>query len=209
MRLQRRQFLQLGAAHGAAAAAPAFWRRASAIDYPVRPVRLIVGFPAGGPQDIVARLMGQWLGERLGQQFIIDNRSGADGNIGADAVVHAARDGYTLLLCGSPNAINASLYDNLNFVFLRDLAPVAGIARVPLVMEVNPSLPVMTVPQFIAYAKTHARPDQFCFRRHRQPAACRGRTVQADGRHQHDPRALSRRGAGAHRPARRAGPGHA
>jgi tripartite-type tricarboxylate transporter receptor subunit TctC len=154
MRLQRRQFLQLGGALGAATTAPAFSRRASALDYPVRPVRLIVGFPAGGPQDIVARLMGQWLGERLGQQFIIENRSGADGNIGAEAVVHAARDGYTLLLCGSPNAISASLYDRLNFVFLRDLAPVAGIARVPLVMEVNPSLPVTSVPQFIAYAKT-------------------------------------------------------
>jgi tripartite-type tricarboxylate transporter receptor subunit TctC len=151
MSFRRRRFLQLA---GAAAAAPALPRLAGAPDYPTRPVRLIVGFPAGGPQDIVARLVGQWLGERLGQQIIVENRSGAGGNIGAEVVVNAAPDGHTLLLVGSPNAINASLYDKLNFVFLRDIAPVAGIARVPLVMEVNPSVPVRTVPEFIAYAKT-------------------------------------------------------
>jgi tripartite-type tricarboxylate transporter receptor subunit TctC len=151
MSFRRRRFLQLA---GAAAAAPALPRLAGALDYPTRPVRLIVGFPAGGPQDIVARLMGQWLGEQLGQQIIVENRSGAGGNIGAEVVVNAAPDGHTLLLVGSPNAINASLYDKLNFVFLRDIAPVAGIARVPLVMEVNPSVPVRTVPEFIAYAKT-------------------------------------------------------
>jgi tripartite-type tricarboxylate transporter receptor subunit TctC len=151
MSFRRRRFLQLAAA---ALAAPALPRLAGALDYPTRPVRLIVGFPAGGPQDIVARLVGQWLGERLGQQIIVENRSGAGGNIGAEVVVNAAPDGHTLLLVGSPNAINASLYDKLNFVFLRDIAPVAGIARVPLVMEVNPSVPVRTVPEFIAYAKT-------------------------------------------------------
>jgi tripartite-type tricarboxylate transporter receptor subunit TctC len=151
MSFRRRRFLQLAAA---ALAAPALPRLAGALDYPTRPVRLIVGFPAGGPQDIVARLVGQWLGERLGQQIIVENRSGAGGNIGAEVVVNAAPDGHTLLLVGSPNAINASLYDKLNFVFLRDIAPVAGMVRVPLVMEVNPSVPVHTVPEFIAYAKT-------------------------------------------------------
>jgi tripartite-type tricarboxylate transporter receptor subunit TctC len=159
MRMRRRQFLQRAAA--AASVAAALPRRAGALDYPTRPVRLIVGFPPGGPQDIVARLMGQWLGERLGQPFIVENRSGADGNIGAAAVVNAPRDGYTLLLVGSPNAINASLYDKLSFVFLRDIAPVAGIARVPLVLEVNPSVPAGTVPEFIAYART--RPGRINF----------------------------------------------
>jgi tripartite-type tricarboxylate transporter receptor subunit TctC len=152
MRLRRRQFLQFV---GAAAAAPAFSYRAWALDYPTRPVHLIVGFPAGGPQDIVMRLMCQWLSERLGQSFIVENKPGASGNVGAETVVRAAPDGYTLLSVSSPNAINASLYKNLNFNFIRDIAPVGSIMRVPLVMEVNPSLPVKTVPEFIAYAKAN------------------------------------------------------
>jgi tripartite-type tricarboxylate transporter receptor subunit TctC len=114
-----------------------------------------VGYPPGGPQDIVARLLGQFLSERFGQQFIIENRSGAGGNIGAEAVINAAPDGYTMLLVGSPNAINATLYEKLNFVFLRDIVPVASIGRVPLVMEVHPLVPAKTVPEFIAYAKAN------------------------------------------------------
>jgi tripartite-type tricarboxylate transporter receptor subunit TctC len=152
MKLPRRRFLHLAAA---AAALPAVARIARAQTYPARPVRIIVGYPAGGPQDIVARLMGQWLSERLGRQFVIDNRSGAGGNIGAETVVNAPPDGYTLLLVGSPNAINASLYDKLTFVFLRDIVPVAAIARVPLVLEVHPSVPVRTVPEFIAYVRAN------------------------------------------------------
>jgi tripartite-type tricarboxylate transporter receptor subunit TctC len=152
MKLPRRRFLHLAAC---AAALPALSRVASALDYPTRPVRIIVGYPAGGPQDIVARLMGQWLTERLGQQFVIDNRSGAGGNIGAEAVVNASPDGYTLLLVGSPNVINVSLYGQLSFVFLRDIVPVAAIIRVPLIMEVNPSVPVRTVPEFIAYVRAN------------------------------------------------------
>ena len=123
--------------------------------YPARPVHLIVGFPAGGAADIVARLMGQWLSERLGQPFIIENRPGAGGNIATEAVVRAPPDGYTLLLVTATNAINATLYENLNFNFIRDIAPVASIDRAPLVMVVNPSFPAKTVPEFIAYAKAN------------------------------------------------------
>jgi tripartite-type tricarboxylate transporter receptor subunit TctC len=158
MKLPRRTFLQLA---GAVAAAAVFPRRASALDYPTRSVRFVVGFAPGGQQDIVARLLSQWLSERLGQQFLVENRSGAGGNIGAEAVVNSPPDGYTLLLVGSPNAINATLYDKLNFVILRDIAAVASIARTPLVMEVNPSLPVKSVAEFIAYAR--ARPGQINF----------------------------------------------
>jgi tripartite-type tricarboxylate transporter receptor subunit TctC len=152
MNLPRRRFLHLAVT---AAALPIVSRVARAQTFPRRPVRIIVGYPAGGPQDIVARLTGQWLSERLGQQFVIDNRSGAGGNIGVEAVVNAPPDGYTLLLVGSPNVINASLYDKLNFVFLRDIVPVAAIARVPLVLEVHPSVPVRTVPEFIAYVSAN------------------------------------------------------
>ena len=152
MKLRRRQFLHLTAG---AAALPVISRLAWAQTYPARPVHLIVGFPAGGPQDIVMRLIGQWLSERLGQSFIIENRPGASGNVGAETVVRAAPDGYMLLSVSSPNAINATLYKNLNFNFIRDIAPVASIMRVPLVMEVNPSVPVKTVPEFIAYAKAN------------------------------------------------------
>jgi tripartite-type tricarboxylate transporter receptor subunit TctC len=149
----RRRFLRLAAS---IAAMPAFIRIARAQAYPSRPVRLIIGFPPGGPSDIVARLMGQWLSERLGQPFVVENRPGAGGNISAEAVVRAAPDGYTLHLSASPNAINATLYDKLNFNFLRDIAPVAGITRVPNIMEVNPAVPARTVPEFIAYAKGNA-----------------------------------------------------
>jgi len=138
-----------------AAALLAVSRLARAQTYPVRPVRLVVGVPPGGTFDIVARLIGQWLSERFGQQFIIENRPGAGTNIGTDVVAHAPADGYTLLLAGSPAAINATLYDNLNFNFIRDIAPVASIERMPLVMAVNPALPLKTVPEFINYAKAN------------------------------------------------------
>jgi len=149
----RRQFLQLAAG---AAAVPAVARIARAQAYPTRPVRIVVGFPAGGGADIVARLIGQWLSERLGQQFIVENRPGAGSNIAAEAVVRAPPDGYTLLLVTLPtNAINAALYDKLSFNFVRDIAPIAGLTRDPNVLEVNPALPVKTVPEFIAYLKAN------------------------------------------------------
>jgi tripartite-type tricarboxylate transporter receptor subunit TctC len=152
MNLRRRQFLHLTAG---AAALPAVSRIAGAQTYPARPVRIIVGFPAGGVTDIVARLMGQRLSERLGQQFVIENRSGANGQIATEAVVRAAPDGYTLLLANSADAINATLYEKLNFNFIRDIAPVASIVDAPLVMEVHNSVPANTVPEFIAYAKAN------------------------------------------------------
>lgn len=152
MKIPRRRFLHLAAA---TAALPVVSRFAWAEAYPARPVHIIVGFAAGGPQDIIMRLIGQWLSERLDQSFIIENRPGAGGNVGAEAVVRAAPDGYTLLSVSSPNAINATLYQNLKFNFIRDIVPVASIMRVPLVMEVNPSVPVKTVPEFIAYAKAN------------------------------------------------------
>src|SRR2546421_1723790 len=152
MKLPRRKFLHLAAG---AAALPTLSGFASAQTYPTRPVRLIVGFAAGGGADIVARLIGQWLSERLGQQFIIENRPGAGSNIATEAVVRAAADGYTLLLVTVANAFNATLYDKLNFNFIRDIAPVAGIMRVPNVMVVNPSVPAKTIPEFIAYARVN------------------------------------------------------
>jgi Tripartite tricarboxylate transporter family receptor len=147
MKLPRRQFLHLTAG---AAALPAVSHFALAQAYPARPVRWVVGFPAGGTTDIMARLMGQWLSERLGQQFVIENRAGAAGNIAAEAVVKAPPDGYTLLQVGTPNAINATLYTNLSFNFIRDIAPVSGIMRVSYVIVVHPSVPATTVPEFIA-----------------------------------------------------------
>jgi tripartite-type tricarboxylate transporter receptor subunit TctC len=148
----RRQFLHLAAG---AAGLPAVPRFASAQAYPTRPVRIVVGFTAGSASDIIARLVGQWLSERLGQPFVIDNRPGGGGNIGTEAAVRSAPDGYTLLLVAPQNAINASFYDKLNFNFIRDIAPVAGVIRVSLVMVVNPSVPANTVPEFIAYAKAN------------------------------------------------------
>ena len=152
MKLPRRNFLHLAAG---AAALLAVSRIAWAQTYPSRAVRFVVGAPAGGGFDMVARLMGQWLSERIGQPFVIENRPGAGSNIGTEAVVRAPADGYTLLLVSSSNAINATLYDKLNFVFLRDLTQVAGIARVPEVMLTNLSVPSKTVPGFIAYAKAN------------------------------------------------------
>src|SRR5258708_23197542 len=152
MILPRRRFLHLAAC---AAALPVISRAARAQTYPTKPVRIVVGFAAGGVTDIVARLIGQWLSERLGQQFIIDNRPGAGSNIATESVVHSAPDGYTLLLVGPAAAINATLYQKLNFNFVRDTAPIASIYSAPLVMEVNPSLPFNTVADFIAYAKAN------------------------------------------------------
>ena len=150
--MQRREFLKRLAS---AAALPSLSNSARAETYPARPVHIIVGFAAGGPNDISARLIAQWLSERLGQQFIVENRPGAGGNVATELVVRAPADGYTLLLVPAPAAINATLYDNLNFNFIRDIAPVAGILRVPEVMVVNPAVPASTVPEFIAYAKAN------------------------------------------------------
>jgi tripartite-type tricarboxylate transporter receptor subunit TctC len=148
----RRHFFRLVAG---AAMLPISYRTASALDYPSRPVHIMVGFAAGGPNDISARLIAEWLSRRLGQQFVVENRAGAGGNIATESVVHAPADGYTLLLVPAPAAINATLYHNLTFNFARDIAPVAGIVRVPEVMVVNPSVPAKTVGEFIAYAKAN------------------------------------------------------
>jgi tripartite-type tricarboxylate transporter receptor subunit TctC len=152
MKLPRRQFLHLAAG---AAALPAVSRITRAEGYPTRPVRIIVGFPPGGGVDINARLMGQSLSERFGQQFIIENRPGAGSNIGTEAVVRAAPDGYTLLLVNQANAVNATLYQKLNFNFVRDIMPVATISGAPSIMAVHPSFPAKTVPEFIAYARAN------------------------------------------------------
>jgi tripartite-type tricarboxylate transporter receptor subunit TctC len=148
----RRRFLHVAAG---AAALPAVSRMARAQAYPARPVRIVVPIAAGGGTDILARLIGQWLSERLGQQFIIENRPGAGNNIGTEAVVHAPPDGYTLLMVGTQNAINATFYEKLNYNFIRDIAPVASIVRVPYVMVVHPSFPAKTVSEFIAYAEAN------------------------------------------------------
>jgi tripartite-type tricarboxylate transporter receptor subunit TctC len=152
MKLPRRRFLRLAVG---AAAMPAVTRVASAQAYPSRPVHIVVGFAAGGSVDIGARLIGQWLQERLGQPFVIDNRPGVGGNLATEAAVNAPADGHTLLLVAPANSINATLYDKLSFNFIRDIAPVASIMRAFYVMEVNPSLPVKSVPEFIAYARAH------------------------------------------------------
>jgi tripartite-type tricarboxylate transporter receptor subunit TctC len=152
MKLPRRNFLHLAAG---AAALPAVSRIARAQAYPSRPVRWIVGFTPAGGNDIVARLMGQWLSDRLGQPFVIENRPGAGTNIATEAVVNAPPDGYTLLLANLANAINATLYEKLNFHFIHDIVPVAGISQATLIMVVNPSFPAKTVPEFIAYAKAN------------------------------------------------------
>jgi tripartite-type tricarboxylate transporter receptor subunit TctC len=152
MNLQRREFLRLAVG---AAGIPALAPIAMAQGYPARPVHVIVGFPPGGAADTLARLLGQWLSERLGQPFIIENRPGAAGNIATEAAVKSPADGYTLLLVVANNAVNATLYDKLNFNFIRDIAPVASVARVPGSLDVNPSVPVRTVPEFIAYAKAN------------------------------------------------------
>jgi tripartite-type tricarboxylate transporter receptor subunit TctC len=152
MNLPRRRFLSLAVG---AAALSAVSRLAAAQTYPTRPVRVIIGYPPGGSADITARLLGQWLSERLGQPFVVESRPGAGTNIATEAVVHAPPDGYTLLLVAPANAINASLYEKLNHNFVRDIAPVAGLIRFPNVIVVNPSVPAKTVPEFIAYAKAN------------------------------------------------------
>ena len=151
MNFNRRRLLQIAAG----VVAGSIPRPTQALDYPTRPVRVIVGFPPGGSADIVTRIVAQALSERLGQSFIVDNRSGAGSNIGTEAVARANADGYTLLSVSVANAINATLYGNLNFDFIRDFAPVAGVFRVPNVLEVNPSVPASTVPELIAYAKAN------------------------------------------------------
>jgi tripartite-type tricarboxylate transporter receptor subunit TctC len=152
MKLPRRNFLHLAAG---AAALPAVYRIARAQAYPTRPVRLIVPVAPAGASDITARVIGQWLSERLGQQFIIDNRPGGGNNIGTEAVVRAPADGYTLLLVGTPNVVNVTLYDKLSFNFLRDIVPVASIIRAPYVIAVNPTVPAKTIPELIAYARAN------------------------------------------------------
>jgi tripartite-type tricarboxylate transporter receptor subunit TctC len=152
MKLPRRNFLHLAAGVGAL---PTLSRIAWTESYPSRPVRIIVGFAPGGGTDIMARLVGPWLSEQLGQQFVIENRPGAGANIATEAVVNASPDGYTLLLASLPNASNATLYEHLKFNFIRDITPVAGISRDPFAIEVNPSMPVKTVPEFIAHAKAN------------------------------------------------------
>jgi tripartite-type tricarboxylate transporter receptor subunit TctC len=152
MKLPRRKFLHLTVG---AAALPPVSRIAWAQTYPTRPVRIVAAFAAGGGVDITARLIGQWLSDRLGQAFVVENRPGAGGNIGTEAVVNAPSDGHTLLLATVPNAVNATLYEKLNFNFIRDTAPVSGIIRVPMVILLHPSVPAKTVPELIAYAKAN------------------------------------------------------
>lgn len=152
MNLHRRQALSLALA---AVTAPLVSRIAAAQPYPTRPVHLVVGFPPGGPADMFSRLIAQWLSERLGQQFVVENRPGAASNVATEAVAHASADGYTLLQVGPPHAINAALYDKLNYNFIRDITPIAGIARSPNVLVVNPSVPAKTVAELIAYAKSN------------------------------------------------------
>ena len=174
MKLPRRNILHLLAG---AAALPAISSIARAQTYPSRPVRIVVGFPPGGGADITARLIGQWLSERLGQQFIIENRPGAGTNIGTEAVVRAPADGYTLLMVTTTHATNAALYDKLNFDLIRDIAPIAGVFRGTIVMVVHPSVPAKSLPEFIAYVKANCRQDQHGVGRDRKrgaisPASC-------------------------------------
>jgi len=152
VQLSRRQVLRLATG---AAALPALARVAGAVDYPARPVHIVVGFAAGGPSDIITRLIGQWLSGQLGQQFVVESRPGAGGTIATESVAHALPDGYTLLQIDSSGAINASLYDNLNFNLIRDIAPIAGISRSPDIMVVNPAFVAKSVTEFIAYAKAN------------------------------------------------------
>jgi tripartite-type tricarboxylate transporter receptor subunit TctC len=191
MTTSRRTFLQL-----AVGALPSFARSARAQAYPTRPVHIVAAFGAGGGVDITARLIGQWLSERLGQQFVVENRPGAGGNLGTEVVVNAPPDGHTLLLATLPNAVNASLYEKLNFDFIRDIAPVAGIIRVPFVMEINPSIPAKTVPEFIAYAK--ANPGKINMASGGIGTSVCRRALQNDGRRQSRSRALSRLSTCAH-----------
>jgi tripartite-type tricarboxylate transporter receptor subunit TctC len=187
MKLPRRRFLHLAAG---AAALPGVSRIAEAQTYPTRPVRLIVGFAAGGSADIVARLIGQWLSDKLRRSFLIDNRPGASGNIGAEAVVRARADGHTLLVATSTDTINTTLYDKLNFNFVSDIAPVARIGYAPLVVVVHPSIPAKTVPELIRQGQSGQA--QYGVARQRNRAPCCRRDVQDDGWHQYGTGAISR-----------------
>ena len=191
MKLPRRRFLHLAAG---VAALPAASLLARAKAYPSRPARIVVPFAAGGSTDINARLIGQWLSERLGQQFVIENRPGAGSNVGTEVVVNAPPDGYTLLLIGASSAINATLYDKLNFNFLRDITPVSGIMSIPFIMVINPSFSAKTVSEFIAYARANPGKVNMAVGRHRNGRPYVGRTVQDDGRRQYGPRSVSGRG---------------
>jgi tripartite-type tricarboxylate transporter receptor subunit TctC len=203
VKLPRRNFLHLAAA---AAALPAVSRIAWAQAYPSRPVHLIVPFGPAGATDITARLIGQWLSERLGQQFIVENRPGAGGNIGTEAVVRASPDGYTLLYVTTANASNATLYDKLNFNFVRDIAPIAPIVSFPYIMVVNPSVPAKTLPEFIAYAKANPGKINMASPGIGSTPPCQRRAVQGDDRHQYGARSVSQRGGGDDRLAERTSP---
>src|SRR5215470_18048038 len=187
MAIPRRKFLRLALG---AAAVPAMSPAAQGQAYPSRPVRLIVGFGPAGLSDLAARLIGPWLSERLGRQFVIENRPGAGGNLATEAVVRAAPDGYTLLLAQASDAINATLYEKLNFVFVRDITPVAGLIVVPNVLVLHPS-----VPANYCLRQSQSRQAQYGVGRQRKCAPCGRRTVQDDERDQHGSRTLSRRGA--------------
>jgi tripartite-type tricarboxylate transporter receptor subunit TctC len=206
MALDRRRFLDLLAGAAATLAAPA--RLARAQSYPARSVRLIIGYPPGGSADLTARLLAQALSEHLGQSFVVESRPGGGTNIATEAVVHAAPDGYTLLLVAPANAINATLYEKLNYNFIRDIEPVAGLIRFPNVMVVNPSVPAKTVPEFITYAR--ANPGKI-----NMASSGNGSTIHVSGELfkmmtgiNYGARALSRRSARAYRHARRTGAGH-
>ena len=205
MQLPRRQFLHLAAG---AVALPAVARTALAQSYPIRPVHMIVPTTAGGGIDLLARLLGQWLSDRLGRQFVIDNRPGAGGNIGVEAAARAPADGYTLLMVAVTNAINATLYDNLNFNFIRDIAPVASAIRASLVMVVNPAFPAKTVPEFIAYAKANPGKLNMASSGNGTPQHIAGELfkMMTGVNMVHVP--YRGRGAGPHRPVRRTGAGH-
>jgi tripartite-type tricarboxylate transporter receptor subunit TctC len=191
MKLPRRQFLRLAVG---AAALRAITRAARAQTYPARPVRLIVTFAAGGANDIVARLMGRWLSERLGQQFVVENRPGAGGNIGTEAVTKAAPDGYTLLIVSPANVISASLYDKLNFDIVRDLVPIAAIMRGGNVVEINPLVPANTIPEFIAYAKANPGKISMASAGIGSNAHMSGEFFKIDDRRRFGSCAISRRG---------------
>src|SRR5215475_13268182 len=197
MKLPRREFLRLAAA---AAALPAAAVRASAQSYPTRPVRLILGFPAGDSTDLVARIMAAWLTERLGQSVVVENKPGGGTNLAAQTAINSPPDGYTLLFVTTTNAINATFYPTLPFNVLRDVAPVAGLVDLPFVMEVNPSVPAAT----IAECESQPRQDQHGFVRHRHHQPSGVGAVQAKDRRRHGARAVSRRRANGDRSHRRA-----
>ena len=197
MAIARRHFLHLATG---AAALPLAPRLARADTWPSRPVHIVSGFPPGGPADILGRLIGQWLSERLGQAFIVENRPGAGSNTATELIARGPADGYTLLVMTSANTINATLYDKLNYNFIRDMAPVAGFIRVPQVLEVHPSVPVALRPRVHRLCQGQPRQAQHGLGRHRHRAARRRRAVQRPGRHENRARALSRPGAGAARP---------